>query len=289
VQGADGTAELLDGWVPALALAGWRLHRQPQYTDAMLALGTLAWAHKAPMPAAAAGTSLWAYSVKLGTQLLAMPAMTERARRFRLFVEEVGGSLPPGVDAPTAMRHALQALWRLPMPNSLKQPFWYCFLDAIPTAARLHTRRPCGCGVSRAFPDRRHHFADCPVAQAVATTVTQNHPPRVGANVLADLRTLTPPPGIHAGIWSLVSLAAVYAMEAGRRRLSSRILQGEARRGAALAADVSAFAIESFWSVLAAASRAPLPFAWRTQAPAPHPFLGWDAASARWAVRRLPP
>ena len=195
----DGTAELLDGWVPALALAGWRLHRQPQYTDAMLALGTLAWAHKAPMPAAAAGTSLWAYSVKLGTQLLAMPAMTERARRFRLFVEEVGGSLPPGVDAPTAMRHALQALWRLPMPNSLKQPFWYCFLDAIPTAARLHTRRPCGCGVSGAFPDRRHHFADCPVAQAVATTVTQNHPPRVGANVLADLRTLTPPPGIHAG------------------------------------------------------------------------------------------
>ena len=86
-----------------------------------------------------------------------------------------------------------------------------------------------------------------------------------------------------------MSLAAVYAMEAGRRRLSSRIIQGEARRGTALAADVSAFAVESFWSTLAAASRAPLPFAWRTQAPAPHPFLGWDAVSARWAVRRLPP
>jgi len=289
VHGADGATVLSTPWVPALALVGWRLHRTPQYTANMLAQGTLVWAHTAPLPVRAAGTSIWDYSVKLGTQLLTVPAMEERAQRFGRFVEEVGGSLPPDVDAQTAMRLALQKLWRLPLPNALKQPFWYCFLDAFPTAARLHTRRHCGCGASGAFPDRRHHFADCPVARAVVETVQRSLPARTAANVLADLRTVTTPPGSHGGVWSIVALAAAYAMEAGRRRLSHRVLATGVRRGADLAAEASEVAAEAFWSVLADACRAPLPVSWRTAAPVPHPFLGWDAEGACWTVHRPAP
>ena len=55
--------------------------------------------------------------------------------------------------------------------------------------------------LSGALPDRRHHFADRPVAQAVIATATQNLPPREGPNMMADLRTLVPPLGFHAGNW----------------------------------------------------------------------------------------
>ena len=82
-------------------------------------------------------------------------------------MEEVGGALPPGVTAMEAMRRTLTALWRLPLPNTLKQTFWYFFLDALPIAARLHQRGPCGCGATPTKPNRRHHFAECPVTTAV--------------------------------------------------------------------------------------------------------------------------
>jgi hypothetical protein len=105
------------------------------------------------------------------------------------------------------------------------------------------------------------------VARAVVETVQRSLPARTAANVLADLRTVTTPPGAHGGIWRIVTLAAEHAMEAGRRRLSHRVLATGARRGADLAAEASEVAVESFWSVLADACRIPLPVSWRAAAP----------------------
>jgi hypothetical protein len=59
-------------------------------------------------------------------------SLLERAHRFRLFVEEVGGTLPSAVAAPAVMRTVLRKLWRLPLPNTLKQTYWYCFLNGMP-------------------------------------------------------------------------------------------------------------------------------------------------------------
>jgi hypothetical protein len=255
----------------------------------MLALGTPAWQNPPPFPATAEGTTPWAYTVRLGTNLLTMPATRERAERYKSFVEEVGGALPPGVDAVEAMRRSLTALWLLPLPNDLKQPFWYCFLNAFPTAARLHKNQRCGCGAPDARPDRRHHFADCPVAQAVVDAISGCLPDRPGSNVLAELRAVSPPPTVHAGVWSIVLLAACSAMETGRRRLRSQVATAGASRGAALAAVVAEYAVDKFWLVLAQASRAPLPQRWRAAAGPPHPFLRWDAACSRWRVHRPSP
>ena len=282
---ANGSTQLSADGLPVLAMFGWRLHRHPDYTTTMLALGTPAWPNPPPLSSDPAGTTLWTYSVRLGTHLLTQPAALARAIRFQRFVEEAGGALPPGVTAMEAMRRALTALWRLPLPNTLKQTFWYCFLDALPTAARLHRRHPCGCGAAPPMPDRRHHFADCPVAAAVIHAVS-DCAPHLGEAVLSHLRTASPPAGVHAGVWSVVALAACSAMEAGRRALWSREATGGARRGAVLAEDVACYAVDEFWSVLTLASRAPLPLRWRRQVGPLHPFLRWDAACSRWRVHR---
>jgi len=284
VLGADGRVLLAQDWLTVHALFLWRLHRPQAYTDHMLSLGAPAWQHGPLLPAAPVGTTLWEYSVRLGTRMFNAPAVEERAQRFQRFVQEVGGDLPTEAAAQATMHSVLRALWRLPLPNELKQPFWYCFLDALPTAERLHTRQRCGCGDGESSPGRLHHFAQCAVAEAVVAAITAGLPERQGGNVLVELRAVSTPPGVHAGVWRIVALAACAAMEAGRRRLRHRVQADKARPGSALAAEVSSFAVDEFWAFMTAASRAPLPVSWRKNAAMPHPLLGWDAETERWVV-----
>ena len=116
----------------------------------------------------------------------------------------------------------------------------------------------------------------------MVAAVTRRIPPRADGNVLAKLRAVTPPPGVHAGVWTVVTLAAHAAMEAGRRRLYTLVHEREASPGAALAAQVSSYATQHLQLTLAEACRAPLPTAWRRAAPVGHPFMGWDTAAGRW-------
>ena len=285
VTNAQGGAEPRGNWLYATELIAWRLHYQHAYATSMFALGAPAWSMPTLAPTReTAGASLWDYSVKMGMQLLTTPALEERAGRFHRFVGEAGGSLPPTTSAAAAMSSALRALWGLPLPNALKQDFWYCYLDALPTAARRHTPRAqrCHCGSGPERPDRKHHFGDCPVAAAVVAAVTQCIPPRTDGNVLAELRAVAPPPGVHAGVWAIVTLAAHAAMEAGRRRLHNLVREGKASPGSALTDQVSTFAIQQFRSTLTEACSTPLPSAWRRAAAVGHPFMGWNAAAGRW-------
>ena len=284
VLGADGRVQLAQDWLTVHGLFLWRLHRPPAYTDHMLSLGAPAWQRGPLLPAAPAGTTLWEYSVRLGTRMFNAPAVKERAQRFQRFVEEVGGDLPTAAAAQAAMHSVLRALWRLPLPNKLKQPFWYCFLDALPTAERMHKRQRCGCGAGESSPGRLHHFAQCAVAEAVVAAITAGLPERQGANLLAELRAVSAPPGVHVGVWRIVALAACAAMDAGRRRLWHRVHADKARPGPALADEVSSFAVDELWAFMSAASRAPLPMSWRKGAALPHPLLGWDAETERWVV-----
>ena len=126
-------------------------------------------------------------------------------------------------------------LWRLPWENGRKEVFWRLVYDALPTAARMHRDGPCLCGASGPRPDRHHHFWACPVACAVVATVhaaltaaapADAPPPPL---VPADIWLARPPPGVRAGAWGVVCLAAVEAMDRGRRSLAAEVLR---RRGA---------------------------------------------------------
>jgi hypothetical protein len=125
----------------------------------------------------------------------------------------------------------MRRLWRLPWENGRKEVFWRLAYDALPTAARLHRDQPRECGAGPR-PDRHHHFWACPVAQAVVAAVQAElaaaAPPPAGQPaplVPANIWLARTPPGLDAGVWGVVCLAAVEAMDRGRRSLAAAALR----------------------------------------------------------------
>jgi hypothetical protein len=122
-------------------------------------------------------------------------------------------------------------LWHLPWENGRKEVFWRLAYDALPTAARMHRDQPCECG-SGPRPDRHHHFWACPVAQAVVAAVqaalaaAAPPPAEQPAPLLpANIWLARAPPGLDARVWGVVCLAAVEAMNRGRRSLAAAALR----------------------------------------------------------------
>lgn len=129
---------------------------------------------------------------------------------------------PPPAALPE-LQAALRRLWRLPWENGRKEAFWRLVYDAHPTAARLHRDAPCACGAADTRPGRHHHFWSCPVATAVVADIQAALAQRTPAAPPAPLAPASvwlarAPPGVHAGVWGVVCLAAVEAMDVGRRR-----------------------------------------------------------------------
>jgi hypothetical protein len=94
-------------------------------------------------------------------------------------------------------------------------------LDALPTAERMHQQQQaCACGA--VCPGRLHHYWECPVAQAVVTTLNnQLHMCGVQADVYRPHVWLArlPCTAVHAGVWLVVVLAALLGMDKGRKLL----------------------------------------------------------------------
>lgn len=126
---------------------------------------------------------------------------------------------------------AQRAVWKVRWDNHVKEVYWRLVLNGLATAERLHKpEQRCLC--AQPGPGRLHHFWECPVARAVADTVaTQLVGPfalRPAGQVLTarHLMLMRPPdtvsdtalqPAIHEGVWQVVCLAAVAAMDVGRR------------------------------------------------------------------------
>ena len=127
---------------------------------------------------------------------------------------------PPLQMPPThlELQHLLHKLWKLGWDNQRKEFFWRFVLDALPTAARMHQQgSQCGCG--GLVPGRLHHYWECPVAQAVVACVRQQLP---GSPVLHPVHVWmarVPVQGMHGGVWRVAALAALLAMDTGRRLL----------------------------------------------------------------------
>lgn len=192
------------------------------------------------------------------------------------------------------LRATLKRLWQLPWENCRKEPFWRLVYNAHPTAARLHLPDPCTCGTAPA--DRQHHFWACPIARAVLSAITASLPFQpstsgAAADVPPDLPQRAiwlaqAPPAVHEGVWGVVCLAAVEAMDHGRRRMyAMRHTTAVLPPPTAIVATCSRSAVARFWCLLAdfaALRRAPA--SWRTHCPPGHPFLSFDAAAGRFTV-----
>jgi len=158
-----------------------------------------------------------------GHQLAA--AAAARDARHAAYAREA--ALAPYMVPPTPehlVSAALRRAWReVPCYNTVRETVWRLTINAVPGAHIPAQVWQCPCDLhGPAIPSPRiHSFWACPIARAVRRQLTVGLPP--GAVVRrTDLWLLQPPagaPGLCPRAWSFVAMAALTAMEHGRRYL----------------------------------------------------------------------
>lgn len=254
-------ADALAGMLPRL---GWRLHGQ-----------------RLPLSA---------LTVRAGTDLLTAPTALRRDEHAFAPFLSLALELPAGAASPPTdeLRALLKRLWRVRWENARKEPFWRLVHNALPTSARMgDAATPCLCG-GPAPADRAHHFWACPVAAAVVSAVSaaaaaaQPHPTPLAR---AALWLARPPPAVHRGVWQVVCLAAVAAMDHGRKRMYA--LSSGPPPATPLHVSCARSSVARFWDLLSdfVALRC-APDSWRERLTPAHPFIAFDPATSTFRVHR---
>ena len=173
-----------------------------------------------------------ALTVKIGTGLLQHHVHTTRCAKHAAFVASALAAQAAPLDMVSGLRRTMDGVWKLAVPNTRKEILWRLAVDGVAGARALHPWVPehaCGCGASGLRDMRVHHYWDCPVAQAVVVAVRSLMPGGDGAAVCERKHVwlLASPsvPRLHATVWHCVCLAALGAMDKGRRALTSAWLQ----------------------------------------------------------------
>lgn len=191
-------------------------------------------------------------------------------------------------DALAQFQSFLQQLWKLSWDNKRKEVMWRLLHNGFPTAARMGGRidMPCACGA--AVPDWLHHFWHCPVAQAVIQ-VLQSQLPQ-GAVQLQPCNVLLgglPHAAVHSGVWKVVVLAALNAMEKCRgvlttwhlKQVRGEVLPQHVHTSGQRLQVASKLAVSTFWDMLQDfVSLRLVPQPWLMQVGFQHPFLAVHVA-----------
>ena len=177
------------------------------------------------------------------------PVTTTRAAIHAAYVQAASGATRSALPA-LALRFtaALAKAWRLPCDNQVKETFWRLAINAIPG----FNIRPWRCPCSPAHHDdpRAHAFWDCPMAAAVRTQLqaaTGSAPTRRSLWLLTE-----PPHTVPPSLWTLVCVAAVHAMDHGRRHAWASVSAHHAAPAIGAAANQAALC---FWTTLHAVAR----------------------------------
>jgi hypothetical protein len=244
--------------------------------------------------------SLRDLTVRIATQLQLADVAAARREAHTAYVREALGP-HAGPDAvPAALGRlgdAFDRMWRqLLWENGNKEVLWRLAVDGVAMPGNSHMRAApayaCGCGGYAgghppAVTPRLHHFWECPVAQAVREQVEV----RLGAAVSrAQLWLALPPPQMQQCVWDVVVLAALGAVEVGRRFMCAELRRAAAAAVAAGAAAGGAPRVEpgprlcdravvravaDFWSRLRGFARLGVP------------RKGWDEVGAGPPVLRV--
>lgn len=283
--------QLLDvlpaAWVGAARAAATALAagliQPPQPADAHAAMvPRLGWLLRGqPVP-------LTAFTVRAGTDLLTAWLPERRDEHaFGPFLS-LALELPADVAPPPSaeLRALLERLWRVRWENARKEPFWRLVHNALPTSARMgDATTPCLCG-GAAPADRAHHFWACPVAQAVVSAVSSAAAaalPNPAPLPRAAIWLARPPPAVQRGVWEVVCLAAVAAMDHGRKRMYALSLGPPPTTPLHVSSARSSVA--RFWDLLSdfVALRC-APNSWRQRLTPTHPFIAFDPATSTFRV-----
>lgn len=184
----------------------------------------------------------------------------------------------------------LSRAWSLPWDNRFKEPLWMLVLNGVPTPERFHNpEQLCGCG-SAPGAGRAHLFHEYAAVQPLWAAIQAQICDAQGAPVALTRRHIwmaeTPVQEMHQGVWDLVCVAAVAAMDRVRAYMYARERAGT-QPGEALAAAAGRKGVADFFGNLADfCGLNTAPRAWRQAVPANHPFLTFDSDRQRWRVRR---
>jgi hypothetical protein len=241
------------------------------------ALTSLAWPARTPhvdaIPPAVGPVAVRAACTHL-SHALAVGRAGAHAAFVRLALSAHG---PLPATAVPSFRTTLKAAWRLPCDNRLKETLWRLAVDAVP-GGRVSPWRCPGCpGLPVAVQARCHAFWDCPVAAAV---LEQLRAALTAAGVAApvtraSLWLLDAPTGVMPRVtWVVAALAALSAMDYGRRRLWAQSLQPTwvAADGPAAAVIIGRAAAARFWIHLE-------DFCWDVGSPTPAAFQSLSPTS----------
>ena len=249
-------------------------------------------------------------TVKAGTQLQLGPTAAARRTQHSAYVGLAMG-LPHGTQpSPAAVRglaSTLSSAWRLKWENAEKEVLWRLSVNGIAGVNNRVAYKCPGCPGSDLGEGRAHTFWHCPVAAAVRSTITaalQSHSQTSGIS-RSSIWLCRPPKSVHSGVWQVVCMAAVSAMDHGRRQLWRLVKRAEEKRDAVVAAAAvtatrrgqhtllqvwrtqpqpelaplkalaARYAVADFWGRLASFAALGLaPNSWLTQVGIDHPFLG---------------
>jgi hypothetical protein len=231
---------------------------------------------------------LSALTVAAATRLQALDATAALSVRHSACLDRVRllDGLPPAAGGVPPVREVLGRWWQLKVANTYKEAAWRLMLDAFPTARRMDLNAARCAACPGVCPDVGHHFWLCPVAVAVRRELEQQLtafgvPPEGGQLSCRHvwLGTL-PHPRVHRFVWDLVCLAAVHALETGRRAAWASSQQLEVQ---VLVEQVAGrAAVAALWSALADfAATAAVPRTARTLALTRQPFLAWSVVVRR--------
>jgi hypothetical protein len=235
-------------------------------------------------------------TVREGTGLQLAEARSAREERLRDFwvAATPGGAALPSLgsgimQAPGDEGRQLQVVldwlaqvWALKWDNLRKEKAYMLVHDGFPTAQRLHLARrdpgvACACGSPN--PGRAHCFWECPVALAVVAAINERLPPAAALTRDGVWLGQVPAcqPALDPGVWAVVAVSAIWAMDRGRALLARWALSdpGEppppASRRVAVA---SSRAVLAFWASLqdfVVVQRGPSK--WVGRVSTTHPFL----------------
>jgi len=212
----------------------------------------------------------------------------------------LGGNLQA---QPKDVLRLLRGLWRIPWDNQRKEFFWRFTVDGLPTAARMHMLgEPCAV-CDHLAPGRRHHYWECPVAEAVVQELRKGLAGFGGEPLRCDHVWLARRPSsqLHWGVWVIVCQAALLGMDKGRRLMAASALAAQEQQhqprslhslpGPARLLIVGRVAAATFWDMLADFVGLGLaPASWLAEVHSQHPFLGVQQAadgSRSLVVRRV--
>ena len=256
-------------------------------------------------PSRPCNVTLDALLVRTGTALQLQPTLVARHAAHCSYVSL---ALEPGVS-PAALAAGQGALaatllggWRLKWDNAQKEVLWRLAVDGI-ASANSRTAWQCPCCPHLDASPRLHCFWNCPIACAVRAELSralQHVTAQPIGRASVWLGQPPPDPAVHPGVWLVVCLAALSAMDHGRRQLWRLHCQESAATAAVQASGgrqrtllelwghpvpaptarlsvpqrASALAVVDFWGRLESFASAKLaPPAWAPAIGDRHPFL----------------